>query len=89
MPPPRCSTQLAANATGLAGGLVEPVLGDLAEPATWPSTEVDVVVAAFNLVCNLTDPVAQATAVHLRRRGARARRAPGGRDVPPGCGGAP
>lgn len=54
-------TQLAANATGLAGGQVEPVLGDLAEPATWPSTEVDVVVAAFNLVCNLTDPVAQAT----------------------------
>jgi SAM-dependent methyltransferase len=52
--------RLATNAAHLSPGSVVPLLGDLADPSAWPTTRVQVVVAAFNLVCNLTDPVAQA-----------------------------
>ena len=38
---------------------VQPVLGDLADPAAWPDGPFDAVVAAFNLVCNVADPEAQ------------------------------
>ncbi len=49
--------QLAAK---LGPGDVEAHLVDLADDrAEWPPGPVDVVVAAFNLICNLVDPVAQ------------------------------
>jgi SAM-dependent methyltransferase len=52
--------QLAANAAHLPDGAVRALLCDLAEPSSWPAERPSVVVAAFNLVCNLTDPAAQA-----------------------------
>jgi SAM-dependent methyltransferase len=44
---------------GAPGGRVRGVLGDLADPATWPEGPFDAVVAAFNLLCNLADAQAQ------------------------------
>lgn len=55
--------RLAQNsevAPGDAGRLVEALQGDVADPASWPAGPFQVVVAAFNLVCNLTDATAQA-----------------------------
>jgi SAM-dependent methyltransferase len=58
--------RLAANAAAgaapaeVSGGSVEGVQGDVAEPASWPAGPFQVVVAAFNLVCNLADAAAQA-----------------------------
>ncbi len=52
--------RLAENAGHLPPGAIEVIAGDLADPVTWPAGPFEVVVAAFNLVCNLTDPVQQA-----------------------------
>ena len=52
--------RLADNAAHLRPGAIEAVTGDLADPSTWPAGPFSVVVAAFNLVCNLTDPAQQA-----------------------------
>ena len=49
---PEMLERLAAHAAE-AGVRVQPVLGDLATPADWPPGPFDLVVAAFNLVCNL------------------------------------
>lgn len=51
---------VAAAAPGHAGGAVEGVRGDVADGTAWPAGPFQVVVAAFNLVCNVTDPAAQA-----------------------------
>jgi SAM-dependent methyltransferase len=42
-----------------SGGSVEGVRGDVADGTAWPDGPFQVVVAAFNLVCNLTDEAAQ------------------------------
>lgn len=44
-----------------AGVRVRPVLGDLASPSDWPDGPFDLVIAAFNLVCNLGSAHEQAT----------------------------
>jgi len=50
------------------------VHADLAEPATWPHGPFDVVLAAFNFICNLSDPDDQRQAF----RSAASVLAPGG-----------
>ncbi len=52
----------AGTASATNGDLrsVEAVRGDVADGASWPTGTFQVVVAAFNLVCNLADPTAQA-----------------------------
>lgn len=44
-------------------GTVRSVPGDVGEPDTWPEGPFDVVLAACNLICNLTDPSAQASCI--------------------------
>lgn len=56
----RLMTNAAASTSDRADGVVEGVKGDVADPASWPAGPFQVVVAAFNLVCNLTDVDAQA-----------------------------
>lgn len=51
--------RLAQNAAHLGDAAPEPVLGDIADPSAWPAGEFDLVVAAFNLICNVVDPRAQ------------------------------
>jgi len=53
--------RLAGNAVHLGPGAIETIAGDLADAAIWPAGPFAVVVAAFNLVCNLTDPEQQAS----------------------------
>lgn len=57
-----------------AAALVHAVAGDITRPDEWPDGPVDVVVAAFNLVCNVTAPDEQARLFHT----AADRLAPGG-----------
>lgn len=50
------------------------ILGDVADPATWPVDRYDIVLAAFNLVFNITAPSRQQqlitlAAEHLTSRG--------------------
>jgi hypothetical protein len=52
--------RLATHAAS-AGVQVRPVLGDLATPSDWPAGRFDLVIAAFNLVCNLGSAQEQAT----------------------------
>ncbi len=52
--------RLAANAAHLAAGSVEAARGDIGAPDAWPVGPFDAVVAAFNLVCNVVDPLRQA-----------------------------
>jgi SAM-dependent methyltransferase len=65
---------LASNAAHLPEGSLRAVEVDLGSDTPWPAGPYAVVVAAFNLVCNLVDPAAQA-AVFER---AAAALAPGG-----------
>jgi SAM-dependent methyltransferase len=51
--------RLTSNAAHLPDGALRSLLCDLAQPDEWPDGRHSVVVAAFNLVCNLTDPAAQ------------------------------
>lgn len=60
-----------------SGGSVLGIRGDLADPGSWPAGPFQVVVAAFNLVCNLTDVEAQAAMFTQ----AQASLAPGGQLV--------
>ena len=46
------------------GDRVRAVLGDVGEPEDWPEGPFDVVVAACNLVFNLTDEAAQRRCIH-------------------------
>ncbi len=55
---PEMLERLAANAEPTAP--VAAVLGDLTAPSTWPQGPFDLVVAAFNLVCNLVHDGEQA-----------------------------
>lgn len=66
--------RLVDNAGHLPEGAVQGIEIDLASSTPWPDGPFDVVVAAFNLVCNLVDPAAQAS---MFRRSAAAL-APGG-----------
>jgi SAM-dependent methyltransferase len=66
--------RLVDNAGHLPEGAVQGIEIDLASSTPWPEGPFDVVVAAFNLVCNLVDPAAQAS---MFRRSAAAL-APGG-----------
>lgn len=68
--------RLAINAAGSAdsSGSIDGVRGDVADGAAWPAGPFQVVVAAFNLVCNLTDVAAQ-SAMFVQ---AHAALAPGG-----------
>jgi SAM-dependent methyltransferase len=52
--------QLARNGSGLPEGALRAHRVDLGADDPWPPGPYAVVVAAFNLVCNLVDPVAQA-----------------------------
>lgn len=52
--------QLARNGAGLPDGALRAHRVDLGSQDAWPPGPYAVVVAAFNLVCNLVDPVAQA-----------------------------
>lgn len=53
----RLRTKLAADPA--AASLVRPFEVDMAHADAWPDGPFDVVLAACNLVCNLTDPVQQ------------------------------
>lgn len=57
-----------------AHGRIRTVVADVGDPAAWPDGPFDLVVAACNLVCNLTDPREQAACI----AGAAARLRPGG-----------
>jgi SAM-dependent methyltransferase len=52
--------RLAANAASLAPESLTACRGDVADPDGWPVGPFQVVVAAFNLVCNLVEPSQQA-----------------------------
>jgi SAM-dependent methyltransferase len=52
--------RLAANADHLGPAAPTGLLVDLASEDPWPAGPFDVVVAAFNLICNVVDPLAQA-----------------------------
>ena len=60
-----------------AAGRVHAVSGDIADPAAWPTGPVDLVLGAFNLICNLAEPAEQAGVF----RTAADRLRPGGRLV--------
>lgn len=51
--------RLVDNAEHLPDGAVQGIQVDLASSTPWPEGPFAVVVAAFNLVCNLVDPAAQ------------------------------
>ncbi len=53
--------KLRAGADAPSPGSVEAVLGDVADTRTWPDGPVELVLAAFNMVFNLTDADAQAS----------------------------
>lgn len=55
-------------------GSVTPVLGDVGDPTGWPDGPFDVVLAACNLICNVTDPSIQSACI----TGAAAHLRPGG-----------
>ena len=59
--------RLGHNAAQLAPDSVRAVTGDLAAPTAWPPGPFEVVVAAFNLACNLVEPAAQAQMFVLSR----------------------
>jgi SAM-dependent methyltransferase len=57
----RLADNAAAAATAAGGKVeVEPVHGDVGDGTSWPTGPFEMVVAAFNLVCNLADPTSQA-----------------------------
>lgn len=57
---PEMLDRLADKQHGAAGSdRVTAVLADLADPSAWPAGPFDVVLGAFNFICNLADDAAQ------------------------------
>jgi SAM-dependent methyltransferase len=55
----------------IEGRSVAAVPGDAADPSSYPAERVDVVLAAFNFVCNLPDPAGQASCLAAARAATR------------------
>lgn len=58
---PEMIERLGHRCAAVGCDVPEVVLGDAADPRCWPRGPFTVVLAAFNLVCNLVEPDAQAT----------------------------